>query len=146
MSRRYGSTQIKVLWILCLVHQSTQIKVYFKVKTQEHRRFAGCLTIVIQIRKWRWIACFVMVTLWRLFAMQNNASHPLRLKPYWQKNIKHSVHLSIFDIFVSGILCCVYLCAQKSWLTLMNYYVTWLGWLIVTSLAHCDVTKKLCHA
>ena len=37
MSRRYRSTTIKVLWILCLVHQKTQIKMYVQVKTQEHR-------------------------------------------------------------------------------------------------------------
>ena len=60
----------------------TQIKVYFKVKTQERRRFVGCLTVVIQIRKWCLIACVVMVTLWRLFAMQSNACHTLRLKTY----------------------------------------------------------------
>ena len=60
----------------------SQIKVYFKVKTQERRRFVGCLTVVIQIRKWRLIACVVMVTPWRLFAMQRNAYHTLRLKPY----------------------------------------------------------------
>ena len=56
-------------------------KVYFKVKTQEHRRFAGCLTVAIHIRKWRLIAYVVMVTSWRLFVMQSTACHPLRLKP-----------------------------------------------------------------
>ena len=57
-------------------------KGYSKVKTQEHLRFVGCLTVVIHIRKWRLIACVVMVTPWRLFAMQIHAYHPLRLKPY----------------------------------------------------------------
>ena len=57
-------------------------KGYFKVKTQERRRFVGCLTVVIQIRKWRLIARVVMVTPWRLFAMQSNACHTLTLKPY----------------------------------------------------------------
>ena len=54
----------------------------FKAKTLEHWRFVGCLTVVIQIRKWRLIACVVMVTPWQLFTMKNNACHPLRLKPY----------------------------------------------------------------
>ena len=57
-------------------------KGYFKVKTREHRCFVGCLTVVIQIRKWRLIACVVMVTPWQLFAMQIHAYHTLRLKPY----------------------------------------------------------------
>ena len=57
-------------------------KGYFKIKTQEHRRFVGCVTVVIQIRKWRFIACVVMVMPWRLFAMQIHTYHPLRLKPY----------------------------------------------------------------
>ena len=55
---------------------------YFKVKTQEHRRFVGCLIVVIDIRKWRLIACVVIVTSWRLFVMRNKASHQLRLNPY----------------------------------------------------------------
>ena len=55
-------------------------KAYFKIKTQEHRRFIGCITVVIQIRKSRSISCVVMVTPWRLFVMQNNARRPLRLK------------------------------------------------------------------
>ena len=102
MSRRYGSTTIKVLWILCLVRQLTQIKVYFNVKTQEHRRFVGCLTVVIHIRKWRLIARVVMVTSWRLFVMQSTACHPLRLKRHqkavscldWDKSISDTRRLS----------------------------------------------------
>ena len=58
-----------VLCILCLVHQQTLIKVYFKVKAPEHRRFVGCRTVVIHIthiRKWRLNSCVVMVPSWRL--------------------------------------------------------------------------------
>ena len=66
----------------CGFFVSFTIKVYFKVKTQGHRCFVDCLTVVIHIRKWRLIACVVMVTPWRLFAMQNNKCHQLRLKPY----------------------------------------------------------------
>ena len=62
--------------------KKTQIKVHFNVKIQEHRRFVGCLTVVIHIRRWCIIACVVMVTSWRLFVMPNQACHPLRLKPY----------------------------------------------------------------
>ena len=57
-------------------------KGYFKVKAQERRRFIGCLTIVIQIGKWRLIACVVVVMPWQLFVMQINTCHPLRLKPF----------------------------------------------------------------
>ena len=62
-------------------------KVYFKAKTQERQRFVGCLTVVIHIRKGRLNARVVIVTPWRLCAMQNNECHPLRLKPcrYVQK-------------------------------------------------------------
>ena len=52
------------------------------VKIQERRWSVGCLTVVTQIRKWCLIACVVMVRALRLFAMQINACHPLRLKPY----------------------------------------------------------------
>ena len=53
-SRRYRSTTIKVLWILCLVHQWTKRKVYFKVKTQEHRR---CYSENARVcAKWQWNA------------------------------------------------------------------------------------------
>ena len=62
------------------------------------------------------------------------------------KNIKHSVHLSIFDIFVSGILCCVYLYAQKIPINSNGLLRHLTGRLIVTSQAHYDVTKKLSHA
>ena len=82
MSSRYRSTKIKELWIRCLVHQETQIKVYFKVKIQKHRRFVGFLIVIIQIRNWRLIACVITMTSRRLFVMRNKASHPLRLKPY----------------------------------------------------------------
>ena len=112
---------------------------YFKVKTQERRHFVGCLTVVTQIRKWRLIACVVMVTSWRLFAMQINACHPLKLKPYGyvQKISNAVVHLSIYDIFVSGILWCVRSYAHKSWLT----FNEWLGHLIGS--VNCDVTGPL---
>ena len=56
------------------------------------------------------------------------------------------VHLSIYNIFVSGILYCVFLYAHISRLTVMDNYVTKLGRLIMTSLAHCEVTIKLYHA
>ena len=72
----------KLLWILCLVHQQTQIKVYFKVKPQAHRRFVDCLTVVILVRKWCLIACVVMVTSWWLLMMQYKACHSLILKPF----------------------------------------------------------------
>ena len=40
-------------------------------------------TVIIHIRKkWRLIACVIMVKSWWLFVMQNKACHPLRLKPY----------------------------------------------------------------
>ena len=121
MNCRYQSNTIKVLLILCVVHQLTQIKVYFKVKTQEYRHFVGCFTIVIHMRKWRSIACIIMVTWWRLFVMQNKACHPLRHKPYIYTKISHIVvHLSIYDIFERGILCCVCIDAHKSRLALMD--------------------------
>ena len=93
----------------------------FEVKTQEHRRFVGCPTVVIDVRKWCIIVCVVMVTSWRLFVMENKVCYPLRLKPYRYTKISNTVvHLSIYDIFVSGILCCVYLYAHKPRLTLMD--------------------------
>ena len=80
---RSSQNEINVeLWILYLVHQSIQIKMHLKVKTQEHRRFVGCLTVLIHIRQWRLITCVVMVTPWRLYTMRNNACHPLRFRPY----------------------------------------------------------------
>ena len=77
---------------------------------------------VAGIRKLLLNACVVMVTTWRLFAMQSNACHPLRLKPYGyvQKISNRVVYLSIYDIFVSGILCCVCLYAHKSRLVLLD--------------------------
>ena len=105
-------TTIKVLWILCLIHQWTPTKVYFKVKTQERRRFVGCLTIVIQIRKWHLIACIVMVTPWRLFAMQINTCHPLRLKPFGYVQ-KYQTHLyicrSVTSLCQGFFIVCVYM-------------------------------------
>ena len=58
--------------------------VFFIVKTQEHRRFEGCLTVVThkEVALNRMHRYVVMVTPWRLFGMQNKACHPLRLKPY----------------------------------------------------------------
>ena len=105
----------------CGFFVSFTIKVYFKVKTQEHRCFVGCLTVVIHIRKWRLIACVVMVTSWRLFAMQNNECHQLRLKPYSYIQ-KYQTQLCICrsTTSVSGILCCVCLYAHKSRLTFME--------------------------
>ena len=60
----------------------TLLTVYFNVKIQEHLRFVGRLTVVIQTREWRLIACVVMVTSWGLFVVQNMACHPVRLKLY----------------------------------------------------------------
>ena len=109
----------------CGFFVSFTIKVYFKVKTQGHRCFVGCLTVVIHIRKWRLIACVVMVTSWRLFAMQNNECHQLRLKAYSYIQ-KYQTQLCICrsTTSVSGILCCVCLYAHKSRLTFMENYVT----------------------
>ena len=111
---RYRFTTIKVLWILCLVHQQTQIKVYFKVKLQERWRFVGCLTVVIQIRRWRFIACIVMVTPWRLCAMQSNECHPLGLKPngYVQKYQTQLYICRSATYLYQGSLMCV--CVHKN--------------------------------
>ena len=88
--------------------------VSFTNEAQEHRHFVGCLAVVIHIRKWRLIACVVMVTSWRLFVMQNNACHPLTQTTWVYTKISNTVvHLLINDIFVSGILCCVCLYAHK---------------------------------
>ena len=89
-----------------------QIKVYFKVKTQEHRRFVGCLIVVVHIRKWCFIACVVMVMSWRLFVMRNKACHPLRLKPCrYKQNIKHSCTLvDLWRLYVWDSLLCVFIC------------------------------------
>ena len=46
MSRWYRFFTSNVSMIMCLAHQQTYMKVYFKVKTQEYRRFVGCLTVV----------------------------------------------------------------------------------------------------
>ena len=138
MSRRYRSTTIKVLWILCLVHQQTQITVYFKVKAQEHRCFVGCLTVVIHIRKWRLIACVVMVTSWRLLMMQNKACHSLRLKPYrCIQNIKHScTFVDLQHLYVRDSLLCVFIC---TWIPIKSNRL--LRHLFAS--VNCDVTGPL---
>ena len=77
----------------CWFFVSFTIKmVYFKVKRQELRRCVGCLTVVIHIRKWRLIACVVMVTPWRFIVMQNKACHPLILQPF-RYTQKYQLHI-----------------------------------------------------
>ena len=108
----------------CGLFANKHKKRVFIVKTQEHRRFEGCLTVVThkEVALNRIHLYVVIVTPWRLFGMQNKACHPLRLKPYrYIQKISNTVlHLSIYDIFVSGNLCCVCLYAHKSWLILMD--------------------------
>ena len=107
---------------------------YFKVKTQERRRFVGCLTVVIQIRKWRLIACVVMVMPWRLFAMQNNAFYPLRLKPYgYVQNYQTQLYICRYMISLCHgfFVVCVYICTFKNKLK----------WIIGS--VNCDVTGPL---
>ena len=58
------------------------------------------------------IAWVVMVTPWRLFAMQINACHPLQLKPYgYVPNIKHiSTFVDLRYLCVRDSLLCVFIC------------------------------------
>ena len=58
------------------------LKDYFEVKTQWHQSFVGCLSIVIQIRKWRLLARDVIVMPRCLFVLQNNAYRPPRLQSH----------------------------------------------------------------
>ena len=112
------------------------MKVYFNVKTQEHRRFVGCLTIVIHIRKWRLIACVVMVTSWRLYVMQSTACHPLRLKPYRYIQ-KYQTQLFICRSTTS-------MCQVYSFLCVPKIPFNCNGWLrhLIGSV-NCDVTGPL---
>ena len=113
-------------------------KCVFKVKTQERPRFVGCLTVVIQIRKWRLIACVVMATLWRLFAMQSTACRPLRLTPYGYVQT-YQTQLYICRSTTSmcqGFFAVCVICSKIS----TNSY-GWLGHLIGS--ANCDVTGQL---
>ena len=52
---------------------------YFKVKTPRHQHVAGCLTVVIQIRRCSEFACVVVVTPQPLFAEQNTSCYAARL-------------------------------------------------------------------
>ena len=88
-------------------------------KEQEHRRFIGCLIVVIHIRKWRLTACVVMVTSWRLFVMRNKACHPFRLKPYRYIQ-KYQTHLyicrSMTSLCQGFFVVCVYMYINPDWL------------------------------
>ena len=68
--------------------------------------------------------------------------HLPRLRSYQYK----IYHVSVYDILVPWIPCRMYLYVHKSWLNVRDELITSLGRLIHTSLAHCEVTKKLSYA
>ena len=118
---------------------------YFNVKTQEHRCFVGCLTVVIHIRKWRLIACVVMVTSWRLFVMQNQACYPLRLKPYrYIQKYQTQLYIcgSATSLCQGFFVVCVYMHINPDYIQWMIRSLNWVGqlwrhWPIVTSPKSC---------
>ena len=91
---------------------NNKYKVCFNIKAQGHRRFLGCLAVEIQIGKSRLITCVAMVMPWRLFMLQNNVGHPLRLKPYiYIQNIKHSCKfVDLRHLCFRDSLLCVFIC------------------------------------
>ena len=83
VSRRYRSTTIKLLWILCLVRRWKYYFI-FMIKTPRWSACRSCLTVVIQIRKWCGVARALMGTQ-RTFCMPSTKTPVI---PIW-KYINH---------------------------------------------------------
>ena len=92
---------------------------------QTLRRFVGYLIVVIHIRKWCLITCVAMVTLWWLFVMQNTVCLPLRLKPYrFIQKYQTQLYICRSTTSMCRVFFDVCVLIRKSWLTLMDNYVT----------------------
>ena len=69
----------------------TDKKRIFQPKTLGYQRLVICLTVVIQIRKWRVVARALWRCKRRLFMVQNNVRHPQRLQSHWYENISNTI-------------------------------------------------------